>query len=509
MRTYLHRSLYILGSLSLLCSCARDAADPLSLAPENPYSTWTPMKGNSLVSSRYCKTLLPTTFGQGEMNVSDLIDIALQNNPSTKQTWAKARAAAAQYGQSMSSFYPQINASNSFIRQKGSYPTTQSFTASSGTSTGSGSAASLGSIVQSNSLATQTFYSTQGGPDVSLSYVLFDFGQRTATTMAAREALYYADLNHNQEIQTILQTVMDDYYNYVYQIAVLHANEANLANAQMSLDSANEKFSLGLAALGDVATARTQFLQSRINLTSQKQAVEDAFAQLAVDIGLPANVKFKVQPLPDQVVADPVLESVGDLVKIAQAQRQDLLAAEANVRSKEALLLRAKRAVLPVLSTTLDTGHYWFQKGMQEQGMHWIASLSLNFPIFDGFYFKNGVRNAEANLDASKAALYQTELTMIQNVTTAHMGVKTAALNLSDTDEYLAAAELEFNIALASYKAGTKTILDVLSAQSSLADARSKKAQAQQNWFTSLASIAYATGSLCATPNEEAPCTAY
>lgn len=506
MNIYILRTASLFVSIAFFCGCARDAANPFALTPENPYSTWTPMKGNALVSSRYCKTLLPNTFGEGEMNLAELIDIALQNNPSTKQTWANARAAAAQYGQSMSSFYPQINVSNQYVRQKGSFPTSQAFTASSGSTQGSGSAAALGNTVATNTLTTQTFYSTQGGPDVSLSYVLFDFGQRTAATMAAREALYYADLNHNQEIQTILQTVMDDYYTYIYQIAALHADEANLANAQMSLDAANEKFALGLVALGDVATARTQFLQSRINLTSQKQAVENAFAQLAVDIGLPANIRFKVQPLPDQVVADPILADVNALVQIAQTQRQDLLAAQANVRSKEALLLRAKRAILPVLSTTLDTGHYWFQKGTQEKRMHWIASLSLDFPIFDGFYFKNGVRNAEANLDVSKAELYQTELTMIQNVTTAHMGVQTAALNLSDSNEYLLAAELEFNIALANYKAGTKTILDVLSAQSSLADARSKKAQAQQNWFSSLASIAYATGSLCATPNEEATC---
>ena len=98
----------------------------------------------------------------------------------------------------------------------------------------------------------------------------------------------------------------------------------------------------------------------------------------------------------------------------------------------------------------------------------------------------------------------QTESTQLQNLTTAHMGVKTAASNLTDSDEYLKAAELEFNIALTSYKVGTMTILDVLQAQSSLADARSKKASAQKDWFLSLADIAYATGSLCATPNEEA-----
>lgn len=503
MRINIKQTSSIFISAILLGGCARDAINPNSLAPSTPYSSWTPMKGNCMVSSKYCKTLLPTTFGDGEMNLAELIDIALQNNPMTKQTWAQARAAAAQYGQSLSPFYPKILSSNSFIRQKGSFPVTNTLASATTTAGGAGA---LGNLVESNASATQTFYSSQGGPDVYLTYTLFDFGKSSSSAMAAREALYYADLTHNQEIQTTLQTVMDDYYSYLYQKAVLVANEANLANAQISLDAANEKFELGLVALGDVATARTQFLQSRINLTTQKQNVENAFAQLAVDIGVPANLRFKVQPMPDQVIADPVMESIDQLVATAQNQRQDFLAAQANVRSKEASLLNAKRAILPTFSTTLNSGHYWFQDGMQEHHFHWIAALSLDFPLFDGFFIKNGVRNAEANLELSKAQLLQTELTMIQNVTTSHMGVKTAALNLADSDEYLNAAETEFNIAIASYRAGTKTILDVLSAQSSLADARSKKAEAQQNWFTSLAAIAYATGSLCSTPCEEDTC---
>ena len=486
----------------LLSSCARDAVNPLSLAPENPYSTWTPMKGNRMVSAQYCQTILPETFGVNELNLAELIDIALQNNPSTKQTWANARAAAAQYGQSMSAFFPAINVSNSFVRQKGAFPTSQAFTDTTGASPGTGSAAALGNTVQSNALTTQTFYASQGGPDVALTYVLFDFGQRTAAALAAKEALYYADLNHNQNLQNVLQKVMDDYYSYTYQLALLKSDEANLATAQMSLDAANEKFALGLVALGDVATARTQFLQSRISLTTQKQNVENSFAQLASTIGLPANVKFQVQLLPDNVSTHITMESIDELVNIAQTQRQDLLAAQANVRSKEALLLKAKRSILPVLSTTLDTGHYWFQQGTQEHNMHWIASFSLDFPLFDGFYFKNTVRNAEANLDVSKAQLYQTELNVIQNITVSHLGVKTAASNLFDSEEYLKSAMLEFDIAIASYKAGTKTILDVMAAQSSVADARSKKALAQQNWFSSLASLAYATGSLC-TPVKE------
>jgi len=465
----------ILLPLFLLSGCAYDAVDPLSLAPSGPYASWTPLQGNSLVSSRYCQTILPPTFETSDLNLAELLDIALQNNPSTKQTWAKARNAAAQYGQSLSQFYPGVKLDASYYREKGTF-------------------ISFG--------PPEPYYYTQAGPDLILTYTLFDFGQRTAAAMTARQALYYADYTHNQNIESVMQTVMDDYYNYLYQIAIRRANEANLVNAQTSLDAANEKFALGLAALGDVAQARTQYLQSKINLTTQKQTVENAFTQLAVDIGLPANLAFKVQAMPDQIFADPLLESVEQLVALAQDQRQDFLAAQSDVLSKEATLLGAKRAFLPVFSTTLDAGHYWFEEGVDEHHFHWNAAVSVTFPLFQGFYYRNGIRKAAAQLDQSKAQLLQTELTIVQNVSNAHMGVKTAAQNLDDTNEYLKAAELEYNISLTSYKAGTATILDVLSSQSSLADARSKKAGSQKDWFTALASLAYATGSLCSNPKE-------
>ena len=491
----LQKIIYI-TSLLLLVSCARDARDPFELAPLTPYASYTPLKGNCLVSSKYCQTLLPASFGDCELSLAELLDIALQNNPSTKKTWAMARSSAAEYGSSLADFYPKLQFSSFYFRQRSAVPQTGIPSATSGSPTTSSS----GSI---NVRSIGENYFTEAGPDVILSYTLFDFGQRTATAAAAREALYYADLTHNQQIQTVLQEVMNDYYTYLYQLAVESADEADLQNAQMALDAANEKFALGLVALGDVARARTQYLQSKIKLTSQKQEVEIAFSQLAVDLGLPSNMKFKVQPLPEQVLGAPLLDDIETLVCVAQNQRQDFLAAKANCRSKEASLLEAKRTVYPQIATRMTTGRYWFQNTEMEPENHWTAVLSLSFPIFNGFYYRNQIKNAEANVELSKAKLLQTELGVIQSITNAHMGVKTAATNLNDTDEYLKAAELEFEITLSSYKAGTMTILDVIQAQSSLADARSQKANAQKIWFLSLADIAYATGSICACPNED------
>ncbi len=459
----------------LLTSCARDAMDPYLLAPFTPFSSWSPSKGNTLVSARYCQMVLPPAFDEAELNLAELLDIALLNNPSTKETWANARSYAAQYSRTLSGFYPSAKLIASYFREKGTFI---------------------------SPLKPTAYFYTQAGPDLQISYTLFDFGQRTAAAIAAREALYYADYNHNQNIQYVMQTVMDDYYAYLYQVALLQSNQADLLNTQTSLDAANEKFALGIAALGDVAQARTQYLQAKINVTTQKQNVENAYAQLAVDMGVPANITFKVQPMPEQICPDAALESVDVLVARAQEQRQDFLAAQANVRSKEATLLGAKRAIYPVFSTLLDGGHYWFQQDVQEPFFHWNATFSVSMPLFQGFYYRNAIRQAEADLQYSQAQLLQRELSIIQNVTTAHMGLKTAAQNLLDTDEYLNAALLEFDISLTGYKVGTATILDVLSSQSSVADARSRKAEAQKDWFSALANIAYATGSLCTGPED-------
>ncbi len=481
----------------LLSSCIRDARAPFDLAPMTPFSTWTPMEGNNLISSKYCKTMLPPDFSSGELSLSELLDIALQNNPTTKQTWAVARSSAAQYGESLSSFYPSLEFSSFYYRQKAGFPETGVPTATAGSPTTISSGASPGAA------GVQESYFSEAGPDLILSYTLFDFGQRTAASTAARESLYYADLTHNQQIQTVLQKVISDYYNYLYQKALACSARADLETAQISLDAANEKFALGIAALGDVAQARTQYLQSKMSLNTQRQNVENAFSQLAVDLGLPPNIPFKVQALPEKVCADPILKDIDSLVALAQSQRQDFLAAQSDLKAKEASLLQAKRAVMPVITSQFSTGRYWFNGGFSEPENHWTAVFSVTFPIFSGYSFRNKVRGAEANVELSKAKLMQSELSMIQSVTNAHMGVKISAMNLNDSEEYLKAAELEFDISLTGYRAGTATILDILQAQSSLADARSKKAGAQKDWFLSLADIAYATGSLCASPNEE------
>jgi len=484
------RFLGFLSLIFLFCGCTNpfDAFNPYAYAPENPNSSWTPVKKNHLISSQYCDMLLPNDFDDNEITLGEIIDIALNNNPQTKITWAEARSKAALFGQSLSPYFPSVTGGGQYKRIRAS-----------------SQAAAEATVAAGSTVGLVNFYVTIVTPKLNVSYTLFDFGERRSSSEAARQALYYADMSHNQEIQTVIQTVMQDYYDYLFQQEQLTALEADLATASETLDAAKQKHLFGVADLGDVSQAKTKFLQAKINSISQKRAVETAFAKLATDSGLPANMAFVVKPLPDRVYVSAVLDSVEDLIEQAQFQRQDFLAARARVKESEAKVTNAKSQFMPVVTGDFEMGRKWFVNFFSEK-LNWDLTFKVTGPLFRGAYYRNGLRNAKSQLQKSTYELLDKELSIIEDVTTSHFDVGIAGETLEYTEEYLEEAKEQYDIAISNYRAGVNTILDVLSAQSSVADARSKLADSKRDWYVSLANLAYSTGALCTPTHENGQC---
>jgi len=136
---------------------------------------------------------------------------------------------------------------------------------------------------------------------------------------------------------------------------------------------------------------------------------------LATDLGLPANVPFKVQSMPDEIESAPCLESVDELVALAQTQRPDLMARSADIRSKESLVANARRAVLPVIATNFDVGKYWFDHHQHEKkGLIGQLKSRLAFLFFKDFTIKTALKKQrpiwkiqERNLSKRSSPLYK------------------------------------------------------------------------------------------------------
>ena len=471
-------------SIFLFSSCNRRSAltDPYNYAPYSPNSSWSPLNKSTTITSKFCSTLFPKEYKEDDnLTLAELIDVALMNNPLTKQSWSNARAVSAQYGQVLSTYLPEITLDASYTRER-----QEVFNLGTG-------------VDETNNL--QPYFLTTVDPEATLSYMIYDFGKRKYSSESAKQALYYADWMHNWQIQDVMQNVMTSYYDYQFQKEELVALKADLENASASLDAASKKFITGTAAVGDVVQAKTQYLQTKMNLISQENYLDTSYANLLNNLGVPANKKIGIEDLPEKAEINFVLDNLDNLILQAQNMRQDFLAAQANVKYSAAQVNYSKSQLLPDIGSFFDLGRNYYNKGLHEE-YHFKAEVTLSIPLFKGLYYQNGIKNAEAKFLQSKALLEQTELDMIKEVTVSHSTVNSAANTLLCAKDYLIEANKRFEIALTNYKAGTGTILDVISAQSSLADARAKNARAKKDWFSSIATLAYSTGALC-TPDKK------
>lgn len=468
-------SKYILPFSVLLalssCYVNKAAILPDNYVPPNPYTYWTyKIKPHikSEVKSQSIDEKIP-------LSIAELIDIALHSSPVTKASWAQARLAAAQYGQSQYLGMPSADFDFSWDRFR--------------------SIAALSAVASSTFLEPTPYYLSVWGPQVSLSYLIFDFGTQRATTQAARYALYFANWTQNRSIQTLVQTITTDYYNLAYQQQLYLSYEEDLETARVTLSAAKDSLLMGVKSVSDVLQAETQYLQYELQLIAQKQAIVNAHAQLLTDTGLPANMPLETIPMPSPDPTLDFLHDVSEFVADALDLRADLLAAKAQVKQTKESLKAAQRQRLPQLNVNFDVGKTYYSQGIND-GYDFNLLFSLSFPIFKGFYYRNAIKQAEANEKIAKANFAQVELAVISEVITSHEMVKTSYDSIKASNVLLKTATEQYKVALAQYKVGTASILDVTTAQSALANARASQAQARQEWFTALSSLAYATGSL-------------
>jgi outer membrane protein TolC len=457
------------------CSANRAAIDADAFAPKDSGSLWSAERPTpSRPASSFSKAEVPT----GPLSLATIVDVALQNNPQTRLTWAKARVAAAQYGQSQSTQFPDLSATYDYERIR--------------TITTTSVVGSLGTEVESTA---QKFYYSQWGPQLHLTYTLLDFGQRQAQVSAAKQALIFADYTHNREIQTVLNQVSQDYYNLIYERDLLQAVEENLITAETTFAAAKLELDSGTKSLSDLLEAESRLLQAKISLFNQRQKLLESQATLSTHMGVSAHEKIEIEETPTVPPVNEMLQSADQLLTLALQKRSDLLAAEAQVHQAEENILYAKRQFFPTLGYSLAFGETSYSKTGSDH-YDFTSAFTLSVPIFSGFSLVNNLRSAKAKKAAAEARLREAELQVIQEITVSHANVKTAFDTLSCADDLLKASERQYDVAIARYRAGTGNILEVVSAQSNLADARARQVGATSGWLSALIDLSYAVGTL-------------
>jgi outer membrane protein len=410
----------------------------------------------------------PLHFDQA-LTLVQLTDLALHNNPATRIAWAQIRSSDAGVALARAGYWPQLTLAYDFERQK---------SASGATGTAS----------------PETFY----GPSIDLSWLLFDFGTRSGSIDAAKYNLTAARLDGDQTMQDLILQVEQDYYQVLGLQAVQDADLQSVQDATANLDNANQRKTSGLATIGDVYQAQAALAGAKLALQTAQGQLASARGTLAIALGYPADTEVPLAPWENEISARMPDENVHDLLAKAAQARPELLASKAQQQAAIASLEATRGQGWPSLTLNASAGRTTSQiSGKAKNTANtYDADLTLSFPLFTGFANQAATRQAQAAVDVAQATDEQLIQAVQLEVWQAYQNMRTAVSNLDTAGLQLKSSQQAADVTQARYKNGLDSILDVLSAQATLANARVQQVQARLNWFAALAAMGHAMGGL-------------
>jgi len=407
--------------------------------------------------------------------LAELIDIAERNNPETRVVWEQAKQEAAQRGVARSALFPLLSAAV-LLEQ------------------------SRDLILFGDRFIRQDV--TDLEPTISLLYTILDFGARASQIEAAEANLLAANFTFNETHERIIFDVSTSYYELISADGQIAAAEATLTNSQTVQDAAEERLKNGLATLPDVLEARAATAQAAYDLETARGTRRVAHGRLAGVLGVSPTLTIKVQPLSDTAAPEILEQSVEGAITRSFNQRPELLAQTARIRAAEAAIKGARSAYYPTLSFT-GLADYSFDHGFQPgnpsantHGATWIGRLNFRWTIFDGGRRYNELDSAESSRREAQAQLNVLRNQAAVDVWTAYSDVQTALAQQKAAAALLDAADKSYAAAVEAYRYGVRNFLDVVSAQRTLAQARTAQVVARARVLSDATNLAFQTGDL-------------
>jgi outer membrane protein len=398
---------------------------------------------------------------------------AAAGNPSLRQAAASVSGAEARADEARSGLLPQLSGTASYQRATNNVVPRQGIP---GTFVAAGS-----------SLATSDFWNA----NANLSQLVFDFWQTPNRWRAARTAAQAQGDTLQATRDQVLFNVRNAFFQARATKAVVGVSRDTLANQERHLVQVQGFVEVGTRPAIDLAQARTDRANSRVQLINAENNYELARAGLNQAMGVEGSIDYDVAD--DALPAVPGEEQSTDaLLAEALSTRPDVSALALQARAQEQTIAALRGGYLPSLSvggTVSDAGRKLDQ-------LRWNGGVgaTLSWPIFQGGLTQAQVHEAEANLANLQAQMDTLRQQVRLQVDQARLTVRAASAAVGAADEALVNARERLRLAEGRYAAGSGSIIELEDAQLAVTTAAGQRVQAEYNLATARAQLIQALG---------------
>jgi outer membrane protein TolC len=286
---------------------------------------------------------------------------------------------------------------------------------------------------------------------------------------ASQESERASALSARDAREIVVLAVAGAYLQTIATEARAGSQRAQVENAQAVYRQAEVRKEAGTNARIDVTRTLVELQGQQQRLTALESDLRKQKLVLARLIGLPLDRELT---LSEQLAFNPLpVPDAAGAVQQAFQKRQDLQAAESQVRAAEMVVSAARAERLPSASLTADYGVL----GTSPVSNHGVYSVvgSLNVPVYQGGRVKADVEQAQATLHQRQAELADQRGHVEQDVRTALIELETAIGEVRLAENNRGYATETLREARDRFSAGVTTTVEVVQAQEQVASAES------------------------------------
>ena len=410
------------------------------------------MREKLLCSALLCAVLfLGTTYaqqpGSDSLTINEAIKNTLNNQPAITQALEQINTIEAKIKEQKSSYYPNVEADLSYTN--------------------------IGPTISLAFPGMGTFdFNTMNNYDMHLSaeQVLYDFGKRDAAMDVIKSYKLSAEEKVNLIKSSLAYQTIQVFYTILFIEKSIDVKNEQIKTLNEHLDIAKKKVESGSSTDFDVLTTEVRVASAQNELIDLKNALAKSKIYLRGLMGSQDNTKLNLAGSFN--INIPSIDEQ-ELINRAFTLRSEIKLAKENVNSAELSSRAAGLGDKPVIALGLNYGlKNGFFPNLDVLRGNWAAAVYANIPIFNGYRTDAQKEEAEAELKTSTQDILVQERKIRVEVQSAVTDLQTSLDKLKTTEVQVKHATEAVSRAEVQYRDGVITNLDLIDAETALAEAK-------------------------------------
>lgn len=340
--------------------------------------------------------------------------------------------------------------------------------------------------------------STMTNGSLALTQTIFDMSKWRVLTLQEKTA-GISDVTFQTSSQRLILDTATAYFSVLSAIDALSYTQAQKQAVYHTLDQTTQRFNVGLVAITDVQNARSNYdavlaseVTARHNLDNALEKLRHVTGTFYPELASLDTDRFSTQRP----------EAVNNLLKEAEAHNLSLLSARLSQDLAREQIRLAQTGYMPTINMSASTGiTYTKYSGSSSSGdtdstgQNKIG-LSINLPLYSGGATNSQVQQAQYSFFGASESLESAHRSLVQTVRSSFNNVNASISSINAYKQAVVSAQSSMDAMEAGYQVGTRTIVDVLNATTTLYNAKQQLSSARYTYLINQLNIKSSLGTL-------------